>query len=126
MGASEQDIAMVERHFGQRMPDDYRHFLLTRGGMDEFVPPADDFLSICPIETIIENNRAGEIQQRFPGALVIGGDGSREMLAYDFRQNPPPLLLLDISAPNWSSGIYQASSFTVFLAQFSDRGWLFE
>ena len=94
--------------------------------MDGLVPPADSYLSIHPIESVIGNNEAGGIQQRFPGALVIGGDGSREMLTYDFRQSPPPLLLLDITAPDWSSGIYQASSLTVFLAQFPDRGWLFE
>ena len=117
---------MVEQHFGLRIPNDYRHFLLTRRSMDGLVPPADSYLSIHPIESVIGNNEAGGIQQRFPGALVIGGDGSREMLTYDFRQSPPPLLLLDITAPDWSSGIYQAPSLTVFLAQFPDRGWLFE
>jgi hypothetical protein len=125
MGANEQDIAAVERRFGLRIPDDYRHFLLDRGSMDEFVTPADGYLKIDPIETVIGNNEAGGIQERFPGALVIGGDGSREMLTYDFRQDPPPLLLLDITAPDWSSGIYQAPSLTVFLARFPDRGWCF-
>jgi hypothetical protein len=126
MGANQQDIAMVEQHFGLRLPDDYRGFLLTRGSMSEFVPPADHYLNIHPIESVIGNNEAGGIQERFPGALVIGGDRSREMLTYDFRQNPPPLLLLDITAPDWSSGFYQAPSLTAFFAQFPDRGWLFE
>jgi hypothetical protein len=126
MGASEQDIATVEQHVGLRLPNDYRHFLLTRGSMNEFVPPADHYLCIHPIESVIGINMAGDIQERFLGALVIGGDGSREMLTYDFRQSPPPLLLVDITAPDWSSGFYQAPSLTAFLAQFPNRGWLFE
>lgn len=126
MIANEAQIAEVEQHFGVRFPDDYRHFLLTRGSMGEFIPPIGSYLQIEPIDTIIGLNEAGGIQDRFEGAIVIGGDGSREMLTYDFRHDPPPLHLLDITAPDWSSGIYQARSLTEFLAQFPERGWLFE
>src|SRR5262249_30428167 len=125
MVASEAGIAEVERHFGVRFPDDYRHFLLTRGAMAEFLPPARPFVTIDPIETIISLNAAGFIQERFPGAVVIGGDGSREMLIYDFRQDPPPLVLLDITAEDWSDAIDQAPTLTALLKQLAERGWLF-
>src|SRR5258707_12001568 len=109
MAASESQIAEIERRFGVRLPDDYRHFLLTPGSMSEFFPPATH-VQIGPIDDVIPVNEAGDIQSRFPGALVIGGDGSREMLAYDFQQGQSSLVLLDITAEDWSDAVYQTSS----------------
>jgi len=126
MAASESQIAEIERRFGVRLPDDYRRFLLTRGSMSEFLPPANSYLQIGPVDDVIPVNDAGDIQRRFPGALIIGSDGSREMLAYDFRQGHSPLVLLDITAEDWSDAIYQALSLTALLAQLPERGWLFD
>jgi hypothetical protein len=126
MAASESQIAGIERRFGVRLPDDYRHFLLTRGSMSEFFPPANSYVEIGPVDDVIPVNEAGDIQRRFPGALVIGSDGSREMPAYDFRQGQSPLVLLDITAQDWSEAVYQASSLTALLAQLPERGWLFD
>ena len=63
----------------------------------------------------------------YPGAKigVIGGNGAREMLTYDFRQAQPPLVLIDISAGSWSDALYQAPSLTALLAQLPGRGWSF-
>jgi hypothetical protein len=126
MAASEAQIVDVERHFGVQFPGDYRCFLLTRGAMKQFLPPANPFVEIGPVEEVIRLNEAGLIQERFPGAVAIGGDGSREMLIYDFRQDPPPLVLLDITAAGWSDAIHQAASLTALLQRLPERGWLFE
>jgi hypothetical protein len=126
MAASEDQIAEIECRFGVRLPDDYRRFLLTRGSMSEFLPPADSYVQIGPIDDVIPVNKAGDIQRRFPGALVIGSDGSREMLAYDFRQCQSRLVLLDLTAQDWSDAVYQASSLAALLAQLPERGWLFD
>jgi len=126
MAASEDQIAEIECRFGVRLPDDYRRFLLTRGSMSEFLPPADSYVQIGPIDDVIPVNKAGDIQRRFPGALVIGSDGSREMLAYDFRQCQSRLVLLNLTAQDWSDAVYQASSLAALLAQLPERGWLFD
>ncbi|MEU6230446.1 SMI1/KNR4 family protein [Streptomyces sp. NPDC047042] len=123
MNSNTDDVTQAERHFGVRFPQDYRHFLVTQGSMSRFVPPADDFLMINDVAELVDVNEAGEFQQRFPGSLVIGGDGSREMLTYDFRQEHPPLVLIDISAQDWSSAIYQAASLSALLEQFPENGW---
>ncbi len=123
MSSNNDKIAQAERHFGVRFPEDYRHFLATEGSMSQFIPPPDDFLMINAIAELIEVNEAGEFQKRFPGSIVIGGDGSREMLTYDFRQTPPPLVLLDVSAQDWSSAIHQATSLSALLEQFPETGW---
>ncbi|MFJ3819391.1 SMI1/KNR4 family protein [Streptomyces sp. NPDC090056] len=123
MSSNDDRIAQVEHHFGVRFPQDYRDFLGTTGSLSRFVPPSDDFLVIDVLDELIGNNEAGEFQKRFPGAVVIGGDGSRELLAYDFRQDPPPLVTLDVSAEDWSSAIHQAMSISALLENFSQNGW---
>ncbi|MBL1110367.1 SMI1/KNR4 family protein [Streptomyces sp. 5-8] len=123
MSSNDDQIAQVEHHFGIRFPQDYRDFLGTTGSLSQFVPPADDFLVIDALDELIGNNEAGEFQKRFPGAVVIGGDGSRELLAYDFRQNPPPLVTLDVSSEDWSSAIHQATSLAALLKHFPQTGW---
>lgn len=123
MSSNDDQIAQVEHHFGVRFPQDYRDFLGATGSLSRFVPPADDFLVIDALAELIGINAAGEFQKRFPGAVVVGGDGSRELLAYDFRQDTPPLVTLDVSAENWSSAIYQAPSLSALLEQFPQTGW---
>ncbi|MFD9332565.1 SMI1/KNR4 family protein [Streptomyces sp. NPDC060065] len=123
MSSNDDEITQAEGHFGVRFPQDYRHFLATEGSMSRFVPPADDFLMINDIAELVDVNEAGEFQRRFPGSLVIGGDGSREMLTYDFRQELPCLVLLDVSAQDWSSAIHQAASLSALLEQFPETGW---
>ena len=126
MAASESQIADVEHHFGLQLPADYRRFLLTQGTVGTFLPPSNAYVNVYPVEEVIGVNQAGFIQERFPEALVIGSDGSREMLTYDFRQDPPTLVLLDITAEDWSAAIYQASSLTSLLDQLPDSGWRFQ
>ncbi|MEU3792402.1 SMI1/KNR4 family protein [Streptomyces fructofermentans] len=123
MSSNDDRIAQAEYRFGVLFPEDYRHFLATEGSMARFVPPADDFLMINAVAELIDVNEAGEFQARFPGSVVIGGDGSREMLTYDFRQDPPPLVLLDVSAQDWSSAVHQATSLSALLEQFPATGW---
>ena len=123
--ASEGEMQALENYVGARLPDDYRDFLLTQGSMREIFGEVT-VLELFPVDQIIRINDAGEIRSRFPGALVIGGDGSREMLAYDFRDGGSNLVLLDISAEDWSAALFQASSLTALLKNLPTRGWLFE
>ncbi|GGU80463.1 hypothetical protein GCM10010275_14010 [Streptomyces litmocidini] len=123
MGSNDDQIVQVEHRFGVRFPQDYRDFLGTTGSLSQFVPPAGDFLVIDALDELIGINEAGEFQKRFPGAVIIGGDGSRELLAYDFRQDIPPLATLDVSAEDWSSAIHQAASLSALLDQFPQTGW---
>ena len=123
MSSNDDQIAQAESRLGIRFPDDYRNFLATEGSMSRFVLPADDFLMINAIAELVDVNEAGDIPKRFPGGVVIGGDGGREMLTYDFRQEPPALVLLDSSAQDWSAAIHQATSLSALLEQFPEHGW---
>ncbi|GAA2207523.1 hypothetical protein GCM10009850_029810 [Nonomuraea monospora] len=123
MEADEARIQDAEQRLGVRFPDDYRSFLTAEGAVGRVVESAGNYLRLQPLEELVAVNAAGEMQTRFPGAVAIGDDGSRELLVYDFRKDPPPLLLLDVTAEDWHAGLYQAGSFTEFLRLFSRRGW---
>ncbi|MDX2394063.1 hypothetical protein NJL88_29175 [Streptomyces sp. DK15] len=45
------------------------------------------------------------------------------MTPYDFRQEPPVLVLLDNSAQDWSAAIHQATSPSALLEQFPEHRW---
>lgn len=46
-------------------------------------------------------------QPAWPG-VILGSDGSREMLAADTRSGPAPVVLIDISAEGWRDAVPQA------------------
>ena len=123
--ATDAEVKTLENYVGARLPDDYRDFLLTQRSMEKFFGEVA-FLQLYPVDQIIPINEAGEIRSRFPGALVIGGDGSREMLTYDFRGDGANLVLLDITAEDWSAASFQATSLTALLKNLPTTGWLFE
>ncbi|MER6442693.1 hypothetical protein ABT275_41265 [Streptomyces sp. NPDC001185] len=55
------------------------------------------------------------------GAASSAGTGAAKCSTYDFRQEPPPLVLLDGSAEDWSP-IHQAPSFSTLLERFPENG----
>jgi hypothetical protein len=48
--------------------------------MGEFLPPANPYVVIYPIDEVIPIKETAFVQERFPSAMLIGGDGSRERL----------------------------------------------
>jgi hypothetical protein len=126
MSTDTDPLRALEQRLGVRFPDDYRRFLAARCSFDAFVPPHGDYLQLTPAAELNDLNEAGAVGDRFPGAVAIGGDGSRELLAFDFRQDPPSLVLIDITAEGWHQAIPQAPTFTAFMDQFPRTGWIFD
>ena len=119
----DEDLRRVEAHFGVDLPADYKNYVREHGAFSDFL--GNDFLSILPAAELIAYSEAAELQMRCPKVIVIGSDGSRELLAFDFRSAPPCLVLLDIAAADWSAAMHQAETFTSFLEAFEKRGWIF-
>ena len=120
----EDHVRVIEARFTCKLPTDYVEFIRSSGSIDQDFP--EGWLMLYPIDQIIGFSEAGELQSRCPGAVVVGGDGSREMLAFDMRQSPPPLVLFDITAASWADAFFQAPSFAEFIASFPQVGWRFE
>ena len=65
MLASEEQIAEVERYFGVRFPNDYRHFLLTRGAMKKFVTLPKPTWKFIPCRTSSRSTRPASSSSAF-------------------------------------------------------------
>ena len=52
-----------------------------------------------------------------PGLVVIGSDCGGELLAFDCRESPPRVVMVNTASSGWHEGLQQASSFTEFMAQ---------
>lgn len=53
--------------------------------------------------------------------MLIGGDGAGEAVGFDFRQEEPPVVLVNLVSAGWHEAIYQAPTFTAFMEQ-RERG----
>jgi len=49
--------------------------------------------------------------------VILGSDGSHEMLAADARSDPAPVVLLDIRAEGWQDAVPQAGDVPEFIEQ---------
>ena len=69
---------------------------------------------VCPTGRAQRDPRAPLV----PAELIhIGSDGGGEAIAFDFRQDPPNVMLVNLVTIDWSEAILQAESFTEFMDQ---------
>ncbi|WP_211898225.1 hypothetical protein [Saccharopolyspora erythraea] len=53
--------------------------------------------------------------EAFPRAVVLGGDGSRELLTVDLRHDPAPVMLVDLTTSGWQDARPQADDIARFI-----------
>ena len=118
-GAPESTIEAAENRLRQRFPDDYRTFLRSENGLERWFGVL--YLSLYTIEQVVELNETHEHLAYQPELIHIGSDGGGEAIAFDFRQDPPTVTLVNLVSTDWSEVILQAESFTEFMDQ-RERG----
>jgi hypothetical protein len=104
----------AERELGRPLPAAWRAYLqgrswFRRGSL------ADSGAYVwldTPAEALEEQELWLAESDGHPGLAVIGGDGARERLVLDLRQDPPPVRLADNSSDGWPSTIHQADDVT--------------
>jgi hypothetical protein len=111
------EIEAAERRLGPsvRLPDDHREWLMTMNGVEGWF--GDVFVMLYTLDEIVSVTEAAEAEERLPDFVAVGSDGSREIIAYDFRRSPPPLVMVDMVAESWADGLPQAPSLSEFMAQ---------
>jgi hypothetical protein len=55
-----------------------------------------------------------------PGIAIIGGDGSREMLCLDLRDDPAPVVLVDITSDCWDDNPRQSDNVEILISRVED------
>jgi hypothetical protein len=116
-GASDAEIRAVEARLGlaDGFPSDFREWLGITDGAEGWF--GDYYVMLYPRDGIVAATEAADADERLPGFVAIGSDGSREILAYDFHKSAPPIVMVDIVCEGWPEALFQAASFAEFMAQ---------
>ena len=85
----------------------------------------DAYVRLYDVDDLIERHSWTSDECGDVGLVFIGDDGGGEDLAYDFRQETPPLVLLNFVSPQREEGMLQAPDFATFLRDFPAAGWDF-
>lgn len=104
---------------GRPMPDAWRAYLqgrswLRRGWLEH--SDAEVWL-YAPSVMLSAHEAWSPATDAHPGIAIIGGNGSREQLVVDLRQDPAPVLLADITSSGWDDAVLQAESVAEFVEQ---------
>jgi SMI1 / KNR4 family (SUKH-1) len=114
-GVTEADLDRAERELGVPLPRDYREQLGREDGSARFY--GDVYVAVHPLATMLTINRDALDMQRevCPGFVIFGSDGGREAIGWDYRSDPPPVVLVSITTEDWSDALHQAPTFTDFM-----------
>lgn len=112
-----EQISVVEALVGHNFPRNHRRLLVEQDGWDATY--GDAFVRFFGIEEI----RTTYLQLLREGPAGLDGfvgfatDGSRELIGYDRRVDPSPVIMIDITATGWSSAKLQGVSFDGFVGR---------
>jgi hypothetical protein len=85
-------------------------------------PGAGEKIWLFPVPELPGINAAAQLPSRLPGLVIIGTDGSREMVALDGRSDPSPVVLVDVDFSGWDDAMWQAPDLAAFLREYPKRG----
>ena len=115
-------LAELERELGVRLPAEYRNGFAARERVVVTGTKEGERIWLYPVPELSGINAAAELPGRLPGLIIIGTDGSREMLALDGREQPSAVVLVDIAFSGWEDAIWQAPDLATFLREFPRTG----
>lgn len=111
-GATGPELDATEVALGRPLTPEHRALLAEENGSERWY--GEVFLTVYGTESLVAVNR--EIE-RHPGFLAFASDGSREVIGFDMRTTPPPVVMIDITSGGWEEALYQAASLTEFRSQ---------
>ncbi|MFL0267407.1 SMI1/KNR4 family protein [Candidatus Clostridium radicumherbarum] len=83
MPTSIEIISETENKLGIKFPSDYIEFMLFSNGCEGTI--GESYISIWPIEELIDTNENLEVEKYTPGLVLFGSDGGGEAFAFDMR-----------------------------------------
>jgi hypothetical protein len=104
---------------GVVLPADYRAFMVEQDGREV----GETLLSVHSLAEMVELNRATQDLQRAacPGLVYFASDSVREGFGWDYRQDPPPVVMVDITVTGWPDALVQASDSQLFWSRSRTR-----
>ncbi|QDU90910.1 SMI1 / KNR4 family protein [Pirellulimonas nuda] len=115
--SSEEDVLAAEKAFGVTLPQDYRSFLLGRGGGEGFL--GEQYLILWNADQIVPYNADYEAETYAPGLLIFGSSGGGEGFAFDLRKQCNDIVAVPFIGMSLKDAKSIAPSFTDFLEKLS-------
>jgi hypothetical protein len=120
----EELLRLAEDELGVTFPPDYRDFITSSGRVDRDF--GGSWLMIYDVEELVPLNHAHDHAESHPGLVFIGSDGGGEGVGFDFRRDPPSVVLVNWVSAGWSEAIHQSDTFADFMTQRSTgQGYIF-
>jgi hypothetical protein len=126
---ADQEFAAAASELGRELPAAWRAYLQGGSWLSRGYLPSGCFVTLVPPAEAAGMAAAMDPDaDRFPGLLVLGSNGAREVIAVDARLDPAPVVLVDVTADGWEDGLEQAASIAEFTRQVEagtfDYTWL--
>jgi hypothetical protein len=104
----DEEFTQVEGGLDRQFPGGWRNYLQGRSRLSRGWLENGCFLTLLAPRGSLEMLEAWTpAAESFPGLLILGSDGSREMLAVDTRDPLAPVALIDTTSASWSDAIPQ-------------------
>lgn len=114
----ESELLEAEAALGRPLPAAWRDYLRGPSWFRAGWLGSGVYVALYPPHEMLEIQRAwGAGTDAHPGVALIGGDGSREHLALDLREDPAPVILVDITSTGWDDGFRQADHVTQLIGR---------
>lgn len=107
--ATERSIDEVEKAIGQRLPEEYRKFLLQSNGGNGFI--GGHYLVLWKIEDLLQLNQEYQIFKYAPGLLAFASSGGGEGFAFSIEQTPSTIFQIPFIGISLADAIPVADSF---------------
>lgn len=121
-GATQAALDRAQQRLGVHLPADHRAFMIEHDGFAGVL--GEVYVCVYSLAELVDVNDTAKDLQRAdcPGLVYFGSDGSREGFGWDFRQESPPVVMLEVTATGWDDALVQAPSFAAFLYQVEREG----
>jgi hypothetical protein len=116
-------LARIERLLGVRLPAEYWNGLAADARVVVAGPHESEEIWLYSVPELLGINAAVNLPDGLPGLIIIGTEGSREMLALDGRNDPSPVVLVDVVFSGWDDVIWQAPDLATFLREYPERAF---
>jgi hypothetical protein len=121
---SDVEFADAAAALGRTLPEPWREYLqaqswFRRGWLDG----TETYLWLYTPRQMLEIH--ADAVATHPGMAILGTDGSHRHLALDLRQDPAPVLLIDIASGSWDDAIPQTATVADFVRQIEARTFRF-
>jgi hypothetical protein len=104
----DEEFDRAEAALGRQFPGAWREYLQGRAWLSRGWMETGSYLTLLTPGESLETVEAWELGARLhPGVMILGTNGSREMLVVDSRDPAAPVALVDITSDGWANALPQ-------------------